>query len=86
MTAVDFDIQHEEKQSKGPVCADCGKPFRVSADKGGCACPRHPVRPEAASPKILAVDRQAAALERQASALEGIFAVVQEIFKTMREK
>ncbi len=76
MTAVDFDIQHEEKQSKGPVCADCGKPFRVSADKGGCACPRHPVRESVQSPVK-------AAAERQAVAMEGILAELQKIARKL---
>ncbi len=63
MVGMDVDIEAERKLNRGPVCAECAKPFKVPADKGGCDCPRHSVRPEAVSPKLLAADRQAAALE-----------------------
>ncbi len=64
MVGTQFDVAElHEPVSKGPVCSECGKPIRLAADKGGCGCPRHPVRETNVSPIKLAADRQAAALE-----------------------
>ncbi len=65
-----------EPIGKGPVCGECGKPIRFAADKGGCGCPRHPVRETNQSPVK-------AAAERQAVALEGILAELQKIARKL---
>ncbi len=65
-----------EPIGKGPVCGECGKPIRLTADKGGCGCPRHPVRESVQSPVK-------AAAERQAVAMEGILAELQKIARKL---
>ncbi len=68
-----------EPIGKGPVCADCNKPVRLAADKGGCGCPRHPVRDVAQSPVK-------AAAERQAVAMEGILDELKKIARKLEAK
>ncbi len=79
MVGLEVDTHTEEKPSKGPVCAECGKPIRLAADKGGCGCPRHPVRETNATPIRAAADRQAVALE-------GILAELQKIARKLEAK
>ncbi len=68
-----------EPVSKGPVCGECGKPIRLAADKGGCGCPRHPVRESVQSPVK-------AAAERQAVAMEGILDTLKMIARKLEAK
>ncbi len=68
-----------EPIGKGPVCADCNKPVRLAADKGGCGCPRHPVRESVQSPVKMAA-------ERQAVAMEGILVEIQKIARKLEAK
>ncbi len=68
-----------EPVGKGPVCGECGKPIRLSADKGGCGCPRHPQRESVQSPVK-------AAAERQAAAMEGILDTLKMIARKMEAK
>lgn len=54
----------------GPKCAECGKPYRLSAQQGGCGCKRYVGRKDnLSSQKNLAL-RQAEATERLALLLE----------------
>ncbi len=79
MVGLEEYTQTQEPVSKGPVCGECGKPIRLAADKGGCGCPRHPLRESVQSPIKLAS-------ERQAVAMEGILAELQKIARKLEAK
>ncbi len=79
VTDYETEVDVEKKTNRGPVCAECAKPYYLSAEKGGCNCPRHAERPEVANPRILAADRQAVALE-------GILVELQKIARKMEAK
>ncbi len=53
----------DEKPQTGPRCATCGKPYRLTPEKGGCKCERHPSGAEVTPTRLIAADRQAVALE-----------------------
>lgn len=81
MVGLDIEpqTQVEEKPSRGPVCAGCGKPYKAPKEKGGCTCERHPARVDSIRPTLMAADRQAVALE-------GILTTLQAILKRMEAK
>lgn len=83
---MSYDEAFQPQKPAFPPCGDCGKPsgkmvngqwIKIPADRGGCECARHPVRPAIVPANKRAEHRAADEQVKQTTILASLFTLFQ---------